>query len=173
MDKKLYLLFFLFIIFSPSAISQNLKVDDNFRHIIGNTFKVDTDPQGLGEYVYVGGSVLSPLEVENMVVITEYRYQQNMLITFSRKNKPANELFTIEEVLHVKNLKHGWELKTAVCRMEALEDPSIIAIVKPGDKEFSDNVKMAWRFNWQTLTLEKLPVKGIDCLHEGFDLTSL
>jgi hypothetical protein len=172
MDKRVYFLFFLFTV-SQSAISQNLKVDDNFRHIIGNTFKVDTDPQGLGEYTYVGGSVLSPLEVENMVVITEYRYQQNVLITFSRKNNPANELFTIEEVLHIKNLKNGWDLKTAVCRKDTEDDPSIIAIVKAGNKEFSDNVKMAWRFNWQTLTLEKITVKGIDCLHEGFDLTSL
>ena len=167
--------FFFLISFSTffgcKTIAQGIQTDNDFRHLIGNTFKVSTDPDSLNNYQYTGGSVITPLDVKNMVVITEYRLNQNVLVTFSRMNNTDEEIFTIEDVLHIRNLKTGWKFKSGLCRRDLAEDPSILAIVNPEEKEYSDNVKKAWRFTWQTLKLEEIPVKGVDCLNEGFDLS--
>lgn len=174
--KQITSLIFLFsisILFGCQTIAQKIHTDDHFRHLIGNTFKVGTDPEGLHNYEYVGGSVLTPLDVENMVLSTEYRYGKNILITFSRMKNPDDELYVVEEVLHIKNLHQSWVLKTGLCRLNQVDDAAIISIVKPGKLEYYKDVKKAWRFVWQTLKLEEIPAKNVDCLNEGFDLTSL
>lgn len=161
------------ILFGCQTIAQKIRTDDHFRHLIGNTFKVGTDPEGLNGYEYVGGSVLTPLDVKNMVLSTEYRSGKNILITFSRMNDPETELYVVEDVLHIRNLHQDWELKTGLCRLNEVEDAAIISVVKPAKLEYSKDVKKAWRFNWQTLVLEEISTKDVDCLNEGFDLTSL
>ena len=175
----MYKSFYFFILISISiffgchTIAQSIQTDNDFRHLIGQTFKVGADPDSLNNYQYTGGSVITPLENRNMVIITEYRLNQNILITFSRMNNTDEEIFTIEDVLHIKDLQPGWEFKSGLCRQDQAEDASILAIVNPEQKEYSNDVKKAWRFTWQTMKLEEIPAKGVDCLNEGFDLSSL
>ena len=79
----------------------------------------------------------------------------------------TKKIYQIVDVIEIQNISTGWEIKTAGCQVGQTEGEIIVAVVKPGKKEYTNMVKQAWRCNRDKIRFEAMPVKGITCLNEG------
>jgi hypothetical protein len=126
---------------------------------------------GLSDWTFMEGSMLNALSDTMTILVDIYKKGSTFILFFSTKDSGAVE-YTINDVLEVPPLAKGWMVKTSFCRQNEMEDPFIVALVKLTRTEYLKTIKKAWRFNRETKMLEQVPVTGISCLNEGFDLTN-
>ena len=105
-----------------------------------------------------------------MIIACVFRKGSSWLCFFSIKEDTASDVYTIIDVLEVKNVLKGWQLKTTSCRQSKVENVEIVALVKWSPlQEFLKPAKKAWRFNRDKRRFELASVRGVDCINEGLD----
>jgi hypothetical protein len=124
---------------------------------------------GLSDWNFMEGSMLNALSDTMTILVDIYKKGSTFIVFFSTKDSGAVE-YTINDLLEVPPLAKGWMVKTSFCRQNEMEDPLVVALVKLTKTEYLKSIKKAWRFNRETKVIEQVPVSGISCLNEGFDI---
>jgi hypothetical protein len=166
-----------FVVVISSCTVQHIQAQGKFagfmNGLIGTTYTDSRSIDGLENWQFRQGTLISPYDDPETITVDVFQKGPVYIIFFSVMEDTATHVYTIADVIEIKSMKAGWELKTAVCRQNREEDVTIVALVKPANAEYSTNVRMAWRFNRDKRRAEAIPVKGIDCLNEGFDQTAV
>jgi hypothetical protein len=166
------ILFFLIVIAgSLEAHTQHGKYAGSYKKLIGVSYVDSRHIPSLKTWEYQQGSIASPLSDPEWFSVEIFRKGTTYLIFFSVKEDTATETSVILDVIELKGVQKGWEIKAAVCRENKEDNAFIVALVKPANAEYSTNVKKAWRFNRDKRRFEWVSVKTVDCLNEGFDNT--
>lgn len=138
--------------------------------IIGVTYQDSRNIPGLELWQFQSGSVISPFDDPEMIIACTFLKGNSWLCFFSIKEDSASEVYTIMDVLEVKNVFKGWQLKTISCRQNKVENVELVALVKwSPSQEFLKPAKQVWRFNRDKRRFEIVSVKGVDCINEGLD----
>lgn len=137
--------------------------------LINTVYTDNRDIPGLSDWTFMEGSMLNALSDTMTILVDIYKKGSNFIVFFSTKDSGAVE-YTINDVLEIPPLAKGWMVKTSFCRQHETEDPLLVALVKLAKTEYLKPLKKAWRFNRETKIIEQVPVTGISCLNEGFDI---
>jgi hypothetical protein len=137
--------------------------------LINTVYTDSRNIPGLSGWAFQEGSVLTALSDTMTILVDVYKKGSNLLVFFSIKDSGAVE-YTIADLLEIPPLAKGWMVKTSLCRQNEIEDPLVVALVKVTKTEYLKVIKKAWRFNRETKAIEQVPVTGISCLNEGFDI---
>ena len=163
---------FLFFVFILSLGSLDLfsqgKFAGSFKKLIGRTYSNDRHIPGLEGYDYRQGDLITDVNDEESQFITVFIKGKNAAVVYSAQSGATKKIFTIIDIIQIKNIPPGWEIKTAGCSEGATEPEIIIALVNPGKKQYTTTVKQAWLCERDRLRIEAIGTKNVKCLNEGF-----
>lgn len=161
--------FVFLILFSTSitCIGQG-NYAGNFKKLIGTTFKDKKTIPGLENFEFREGSLISAIDDPEVITVDVYQKGSTGIVFFSIIEDPGTGEYRIADVLEVKNIQSGWQLRTTFCRQNTVENSELVALVKSStSEEFLKPAKQAWRFSRDKRKFEAVSTKGIDCLSEG------
>jgi hypothetical protein len=125
---------------------------------------------GLAGWTFVEGSVVSPLSDSVMITVDVFKKGTTIIVFFSTCKDSIPQEFTIADVLEITPVTKGWIVETAFCQLDNFDNPWIVGWAKVTSSEYLKIIKKAWRFNPEKKEIEQVPVKGIACLNENFDI---
>jgi hypothetical protein len=146
----------------------------SMKKIIGASYIYSDSIPGLKTWTFNQGSLLSAFDDPEIISATVYKKGTTLLVFISiGKEDAATDSQNIPrmkviDVMEIKNVARGQEIKTAVCRQNNKEDQWILALIKPAAVDYSKALK-AWRFNRDKRKLQVISIKGVDCMNEGFE----
>ena len=73
----------------------------------------------------------------------------------------------VTDAVDAPNIDSGYSLQIAGCRFNDADAPSLVAVVRHGDTEYSSDVTWARRFDTATGELSDIPLDGVDCFNPG------
>ena len=141
----------------------------SMKKLIGMKYKDSNSINELKGYGYHEASLISDINDPEAITVDHFQKGLDVVVFFSIKEDQNAEEFTILDVLEVKNVPHGWQIKTALCRQNEIANAEIVAVVKSGTGEFLKPVKQAWSFNRGKRRLQPMDKQGVDCIYEGGD----
>ena len=161
----------VFFFVSLCAGAQGRYAGPLLKKIINTSFTDTKKIPALKGYEFREGSVVSDIKDPKTITVDVFQKGIIAIVFFSLETDTAKKIYTILDVLEVRNVMKGWEVRTALCRMNKKEDTNIIALAKQSKKEddYLTEIKQAWRFDRNKKLLEAIPVKGVDCFNEGGD----
>lgn len=163
--KGILILFQLFFFYTCS--SGQGKYAGSLKKLVGTSYTDSRNIPGLAGWEFRQGSVVTPLDNPEMIIADVFQRESSWISLFSIKEDTASDIYTIMDVIEVKNVLKGWQLKSTSCRQNKVENVEIVVLVKwSPSQEFLKPAKKAWRFSRDKRRFEILSVKGIDCLNE-------
>ena len=151
-----------------TAAAQNGKYAGSLQKLIGHTYTNEKEISGLSTYQYRQGDVISDIADPNTMTLDLFVRKNAAVIIFSQLTDTVHRTYTIVDVIEVKNILAGWEVRSADCQQGQTEGEILIALVKTQNKEYKTMVKKAWRCNRDKLRFEAIQPNGIKCINEGF-----
>jgi hypothetical protein len=158
----------VFIFYSNLLFGQGKYAGPALKKLIGKTFTDERHIPGLSGYQFREGSLVTDINDPEPQVLDVLLKGNNAVVVFSVMADTSKKISQVVDIIEIKNIPPGWEIKTAGCREGQTEGEINVALVKPGNKEYATAVKQAWRCNRDKIRFEVIPVKGISCLNEGF-----
>jgi hypothetical protein len=165
--KKAPLLITLVLAVSMSNAQGNFA--GSMKKLIGTKYKDSKSIAALKGYEFRAASLISDVNDAESITVDHFQKGSDAVVFFSIKEDPKGEEYTVLEVLEYKNVPKGWQIKSASCRQNEIENVEIVALVKSGSEEFLRPAKQAWRFSRDKRKLMPLDKLGIDCISEGGD----
>lgn len=151
-----------------SLQAQPGKYAGSMKKLIGKIYTGSRNIAALKGWKFREGSVLNPLTDPEMILADVVQKGTTCIVFFSIKEDTAIEEYKIADVIEIKGVVKGWAIKTALCRQNKIETAYIFAWLKETATDYLTTIKKAWRFNPDKRRIEPFPVKGIDCINEGF-----
>ena len=166
--KLLCVLFALLTCAGLTAIAQGIYAG-SMKKLIGMKYKDSNSIVALKGYGYHEASLISDINDPEAIAVDHFQKGAEAVVFFSIKEDQNDEEFTILDVLEVKNVPQGWQIKTALCRQNEIANVEIVALVKSATGEFLKPAKQAWRFSRDKRRLQPMDKQGVDCIYEGGD----
>lgn len=141
----------------------------SMKKLIGTKYRETKSISALKGYEPHSASLISAIDDPESLTVDHFQKGSDAVVLFSIKEDPNGDEYTVLEVLEYKNVPQGWQIKTAFCRQNEIEDVEIVALVKSGTEEFLKPTKQAWRFSRDKRKLMPMDKLGIDCISEGGD----
>jgi hypothetical protein len=146
----------------------------SMKKLVGATYTDSRNIPALKTWQFNQGSVLSGLDAPEVIMAETYK-KGTTLLAFISIGEPDTtngpQVFTqmtIIDVIEIKNVAKGHEVKNSVCRQNKEEDMWIIALIKPAAVDYSKALK-AWRFNRDKRKFQVISAKTVDCMNEGYE----
>ena len=166
-QKKLLLILSFLSCCNTSIIAQG-EYAGSMKKLIGINYKDSKSIPGLEDYQFREGSLISSLDDPEAITVDVFQKGTSSIAFFSIMEDTSTQVFTIMDLVEVKNVQPGWQLRTAFCRENEVENVEIFALVKSSDSEqYLKVVQQAWRFNRDKRKIQLISIKGIDCVSEG------
>jgi len=138
------------------------------KNLVGKTFVNEKQNTLLKGYSWREGELITAVNDPQPQFLMMYIKGSEAVVLYSAKTETAANQFTIIDVLAIKNVLPGWELRIAGCTEGQVEAEIIVALVKPGKGKYTSAAK-ALQINRDKLRIETLAVKGITCINEEGD----
>lgn len=145
------------------------KFAGSLKGFIGKSYATTKEIKALQGWAFREGNVITSVDDPETITVDVFKKGSTWMAFFSYMKDTASRVFVISDVIEVKNVAKGWEVKTAFCRQNKIENVDIVALVKSSPAEFMTTVKQAWRYNRDKKRVESLAIKGIDCVNVGLD----
>lgn len=164
----------LFIVLSVSLscvyadVSAQGKYAGSFKKLMGKKF---TDPKhipGMPGYTFRQGDLISEVNDPFSMTLNVLVKGTSAVVLFCESDS-ASDTYNVVDVIEIKNIQKGWEVKTAGCQYGDAEGQIIVALVNPGKNEYTTIVSKAWLCEPDRLRFEAIGTKQIKCLNEGDD----
>ena len=166
---KSFLLLFFILSVTFNCFGQG-KYAGAHTNLIGVTYEDSKNIPALKDWEFQSGRVISPLDDPETIIACVFRKGNAWVCFFSINEDTVSDVYTIVDVVEVKNVFKGWQLYTTSCRQNKVENVEIVALVKwSSSQEFLKPAKQAWRCNRDKRRFEIASVKGVDCINEGLD----
>lgn len=159
--------FLLFLSISVSSCSQGKYAGRSLKKLVGTTYTNEEDISALKGYTYHGGTLISDINDPVQQLLTVFKKRKTGIVLYRIKDDTVTKVNHIVDVLAIKNIPEGWEIKTSGCQEGEAEGEIIVALVNPGKGEYAKAVKQAWRCNRDKIRFEGISVKNIKCVNEG------
>ena len=160
----------LFFFVSLCTFAQGKYAGPLLKKMIGKTYTDSKKVPGLASYQFREGSLVSDLKDPEKMIVEVLQKGTTAVVFFSLMTDTVKKIYSILDILEIKNVTKGWQVRTTFCRQDAIGNVEIVALVKQSpDKDYLTEVKQAWRFDRDKIRFLAIPVKGVDCFNEGGD----
>ncbi len=167
MGKKLLL--YLLILLPVCACCQSGKFAGSMKGLMGLSFTDSKKINGLKGWQFREGTLVSPVNDPQQIIVDVFQKGTTYVVFFSVNDDTSKNVFVVADVLEIKNVGKGWQIKTATCSDYGQNDMELVALVKETTAEKIKTIKKAWRFNRDKIRFEVWPVKHMECINEGQD----
>ena len=137
---------------------------------VGKPYPAYSDPEYLLGYESLGGSLITAAHLQEQVIVSLYRKEKRYLILFSHRSSDRDSFYIIRKALEIDSIPEGYDVVHGVCRLDSLDQPGIVAIMKPVG-EYSTEIYKAWLYDWVDDILTEPEAARVDCYNTLFDLT--
>lgn len=167
--KKQIKLFIALLLIAAITNAQNGKYAGSMKKLVGLQFVSAKNLSQLKGWTFHEGSMVGTPEDEMLCDV--YSKGTTYIIFFAVKEDADDTAYTIEDVLEVKGVVKGMDIKTITCKSGTETDEEIVALVKQKNAEIipNSNIKKAWRFNRSKNRFEVSSTKYITCINEGME----
>jgi hypothetical protein len=162
-------LFSLFLFSFTAALSQGNYAGTEFKKLINTSFSDEKDIPALKGYQLHESTLLNGIDDPERLFLNVYAQGTARVVLFAVLTDTGRLTFKVLDVLQLNNVKEGLEFKSVTCRRYKTENSQILALVRPAEKAYSTDIKKAWLCDWEKRRFRSIPVKGIDCLNEGYE----
>lgn len=160
----------LLMAFSMYVNAQGKYAGPLLKKLIGKTYTNSSKIPGLRGYQFREGSLVSALNDPEQMMVQVLQKRTSFVVFFSMMTDTVKKIYSILDLLEIKNVTKGWQVRTTFCRRDTIDNVEIVALVKSSpNKDYLTEVKQAWRFDRDKIRFLAIPVKGIDCFNEGGD----
>lgn len=164
------LFFFMLFLFSTlNSCSQGKYAGRGLKKLIGTTYINEEDINALKGFTYRSGTLISDINDPVQQLLTVLKNGKTGVVLYREKEDTVTKVSHIVDVLTIKNIPEGWEIRTIGCQEGETEGEIIVALVNPGNEEYAKTIKQAWRCNRDKIRFEAISVKNIKCVNEGGD----
>jgi hypothetical protein len=157
------------LLFSLPVLAQGKYAGPVFKKLVNTSFTDERQIAGLELYELQEWVLLCRLEDAERYFLHEFRKVTDRVLLFCQLTDTLLNTFKILDVVEVKNIKPVLEIKTVTCRQFQEGNEEIIALVAPREQEYFTDVRKAWICDKKKKLFRWIPVKGVDCLNEGFE----
>src|SRR5688572_15737719 len=173
MQKQLnYIVILIAFCFLPAgSVMAQGQYAGSMKKLIGTSYTDSRNIPGLKTWEFNQGSLLSDIDSAEVILVDVYR-KGNTYISFISispgftSDTQSHRQYIIVDVVEIKKVATGYEIKTALCRQNKKEDACIIALMKPALTNYSKALK-AWRFDKNKRKFLVMNAKLVDCSNEG------
>lgn len=168
--KKRFLLLCLVVLqlLSMRSIGQG-KYAGSYKKLVGTTFKDERHFTGFPGHTFTQGDLVSDINDPFQMSLYVFMKKTTALVVFAQMQDTVKQETTILDVIEVKSVPKGWELKTTGCQVGETEGELIVALAKPGKQEYTGMISQAWRINRDKLKFEGISPKNMKCQNQGLD----
>lgn len=164
--KPIYLIL-AFQLILTGLFAQPGKYAGTKKSLVGKKFTDSRNITGLQGWQFHEGGVVNPLTDPEMITVNVFKKGSTVIVLYSIKEDTLSDEYRIADVLEIKGVTKGWEIRSSFCRRNGTEDTYITVWGRQTQNEFMKLIKKAWRFNPDKRRIEAIPVKGIDCENIG------
>ena len=154
-------------VFAINSIAQ-VKYAGVLKNLVGKIFVNEKQNALLKGYSWRAGDLITDINDPKPQFLTMYIKGSETVVLYSAKSGTAAKQFTVIDLLLIKNVLPGWEIRIAGCTEGQAAAEIIVALVKSGKSKYTSAAK-AWQINRYKLRIETLAVKGITCINEEGD----
>lgn len=163
-------LIFAVLFFSTASMAQPGRyAGAGFRKMINTSFTDERAIPGLEGFDLYESTLLNRLDAPERLFLNVYAKGSERVVLFTVLADTVSFNFKILDVLYIKKVGNELEFRSVTCRKDRVENSRILALLRPAEKEFLNDIKKAWICDWDKGVFRAIPVKGIDCLNEGYE----
>lgn len=136
--------------------------------MIGKSFKDSHEIPQLKEYDYREGSLVSAVNDPESITVDVYQKGNiSVIVFFSIMEDTVSHKYQVMDVLEVKNVPVGWEVRTTFCRYQKVASVEIVALAKSAQATYLKEVRQAWRFSRSKRKFAVINASLVDCYQES------
>ncbi|MEJ1240119.1 hypothetical protein WBG78_18405 [Chryseolinea sp. T2] len=109
------------------------------------------------------GSLVSTVNDSKAMLVDVFNKGNTSIVFFSVMEDTTAHKYTIMDVVEVKDIQPGWEVRTGFCRQRGIGSADIVAVVKTSNQAYLKTVREAWRFNRDKRKFYPVNAKEVDC----------
>lgn len=160
---------YLLMLMPVWAFSQSGKFAGTMKGLVGLSYADSRKISALKSWQYREGTLVTPVNDPQQIVVDVFQKGTTYVVFFSINDDTSKNIFVIADVLEIKNVGKGWQIKTATCSDYGQNDMELVALAKETSAEKIKTIKKAWRFNRDKIRFESWPIKNMECINEGQD----
>lgn len=154
------LMFFTVAAFGQGQFAGSMKA------MVNKSYKNSRTIPDLEGFDFQEGSLLTSISDPEAVLVDVFNKGNTSIVFFSIMQDTAAHAYTIMDVVEVKNIQPGWEVRTAFCRQRGVGSAEIVAVVKTSNQEYLKTVREAWRFSRAARKFVPVNAREVDCQQE-------
>lgn len=161
--------FFMAYLFSPANAQPGKYANASLKQLLHVDFTDERSISELDGYELTEWILLNHLDDPERLFLNIYSKGNTRVLLFTGLKDTALNIFSVLDVLEVKNVAPGLEFIYVTCRQQKVENAEIVALVFPREQEYFIDIKKAWICDRSKRQFRWIPIKGIDCLNEGYE----
>jgi hypothetical protein len=169
MNTRSKIVFMLLILASSTVVNAQGKYSGAFKKLIGTTFRDERHMTSLPGYKFRQGSMVADVMGPHPMSLYVFIKGSAAVVALTQVADSAANIPTIVDIIDIRNIPKGWEVKTGGCQVGDTEGQTIVGIVNPGKQEYTRVIRQAWYCNLDKLRFEATSTKNMKCLNEGQD----
>ena len=135
----------------------------SMKAMINQTYRNSRTIPDLEGFDFQEGSLVSTVNDSKAMLVDVFNKGNTAIVFFSVMEDTTAHKYTIMDVVEVKDIQPGWEVRTGFCRQRGVGSADIVAVVKTSNQAYLKTVREAWRFNRDKRKFYPVNAKEVDC----------
>lgn len=150
------------VLFGALACAQG-QFAGSMKAMVNQTYRNSRTIPALDGFDFQEGSLVSGLNDPEAMLVDVFNKGNTAIVFFSVMEDTTAHKYTIMDVVEVKDIQPGWEVRTAFCRQRGVGSADIVAVVKTSNQQYLKTVREAYRFNRSKRKFFPVNAKEVDC----------
>lgn len=135
----------------------------SMKAMVNQTYRNSRTIPALEGFDFQEGSLVSTVNDSQAMLVDVFNKGNTAIVFFSVMEDTTAHKYTIMDVVEVKDIQPGWEVRTGFCRQRGVGSADIVAVVKTSNQAYLKTVREAWRFNRDKRKFYPVNAKEVDC----------
>lgn len=150
------------VLFSALVYAQG-QYAGSMKSMVNQTYRNSRTIPDLDGFDFQEGSLVSGRNDTEAMLVDVFNKGNTAIVFFSVMEDTTAHKYTIMDVVEVKDIEPGWEVRTAFCRQRGVSSADIVAVVKTSNQQYLKTVREAYRFNRSKRKFFPVNAKEVDC----------
>lgn len=131
--------------------------------LIGKQFANERVLPGLPGYEYRSVTIVSDEDDPEQFSVAVFQKGPTYVVLFTHNKDTTTDVYTVLDVLVIKQVKKNEVVRTALCRQNRQSNPEIVTVILAAETAFTPALR-AWCFNRDKRRFQVMAVKDVDCM---------
>jgi hypothetical protein len=136
----------------------------SMKTMVNQTYRNSRTIPALEGFDFQEGCLVTTINDSEAMLVDVFNKGNTAIVFFSvLEDTTKAHKYTIMDVVEVKNIQPGWEVRTGFCRQRGVGSADIVAVVKTSNQHYLKTVREAWRFSRDKRKFYPVNAKEVDC----------